>query len=235
MPGCATKKDVRTLTMMIEDMQVQQDSVLRTMQMQNGRLLDTLRSSVAVTLDSRGQTSFQLEQLNKVLESTRLLVGQNLEAMRVLAARMDAVEGRLQQAQQAPPQTVASANGSAEQLYQQGLAKLNEGSYGSARALFQSVIANHRNDPRAADAQFQIGETWVLEESYDDAYDAFERVASDWPSSPRAGEALYRAGKVAQDRKDNDTARRFYGKVVQLYGSSDYAELAKAALRKIPR
>ncbi len=237
LPGCATRKDVRTLQATIEQMQVRQDSVLRDIQRQNRLMLDTLRSSMALTLDSRGQTSHRFTEMNSLMESLRQLVGQNLEAMRQLAARMDAVESRTQavavQQSQAPVQSTPS--GSALQTYQAGMAKMKEGSYGSARTYFQSVIRSYRDDPLAADAQFQIGESWVFEESYDDAYRAFEQVASDWPASERAAAALYRAGKVAEDRKDNANARKYYNRVVQLYPDSAQAKLARTAVGKLPR
>jgi tol-pal system protein YbgF len=235
--GCATKKDVRTLQATMLEMQAHQDSVLRNIQRQNRLMLDTLRSSMALTLDSRGQTSHRFQELNGLAQSIQQLIGQNLEAMRQMNARLEALESRLLQASQqqasAPPTSTSGVP--AAQAYQLGLAKLKEGAYGSARAYFESIIRTYRNDPLAADAQFQIGESWVFEESYDDAYREFEKVASAWPSSPRAGEALYRAGKVAEDQKDTENARKFYNRVVQLYGNTDYAGLARTALRRLPK
>jgi TolA-binding protein len=201
-------------------------------------MLDTLRSNMALTLDSRGQTSFRFQELNGLIEQTKQLMSQNLESMRQLAARMDALEARMQQSQvQAPPpETSPSAGGmTAMQAYQAGLGKMRDGSYGSARQYFQMVTRSFRSEPEAPMAQFQIGESWVAEESWEEAYTAFDQVSTDWPGSPRASEALCRAGKVAEDRKDNATARRFYNKVVQLYDKSDCATLARAALRRIPR
>ncbi|MEO7672134.1 MAG: tetratricopeptide repeat protein [Longimicrobiales bacterium] len=235
--GCATKKDVRSLQATIADMQMHQDTVLRNIQRQNRLMLDTLRSSMALTLDSRGQSSFRFQELNTLIEQTKQLMSQNLESMRQLATRMDALEARMQPGQvQAPPPQTSSASGmTATQAYQAGLAKMKDGSYGSARQYFQNVIRSFRNEPEAPLAQFQIGESWVMEDSWEEAYTAFDQVATDWPSSPRASEALCRAGKVAEDRKDNTTAKRFYSKVVQLYATSDCATLARAALRRIPR
>ncbi len=237
LPGCATKKDVRTLQMAIADMQAHQDSVLRNIERQNRLMLDTLRSSMAMTLDSRGQTSFRLQEVTGLLEATKQLVGQNLQAMQQLSARIDAMEARAQSASAAQPQPVQSAPSgmTAVQSYQAGMAKMKEGSYGSARAYFSSIVRSFRDDPIAPDAQFQIGESWVFEESWEDAYRAFDEVASSWPASSRAGEALYRAGRVAEDRKDNANARKYYTKVTQLYPTSPQAKLAQTALRRIPR
>lgn len=241
MPGCATKKDVRTLQAAITDLQVHQDSVLRNIQRQQRAMLDTLHSSMAISLDTRGQTSHRFEELNGLLESTKQLNGQILEVTRQLFARIDALEAKLQQLQptSAPPPVQSAPSGStgmsAAQMFQKGLSYMSDGSYGSARATFGAVIRQFHDDPNAPESQFQIGEAYVAEQNYGSAYRAFEQVSQEWPPSPRASEALYRAGKVAEDRKDNTNARKYYNMVLQLYPRSDSAQLARKALTKIQK
>jgi tol-pal system protein YbgF len=239
--GCATKKDVRTLQETMLQMQMHQDSVLQQLQRQQRLMLDTLRSSMALTLDTRGQTSHRFEELNGMLESSKALNGQILEAARQLLAGMTQLESRLvalqsqpQQAQQPAPGS-ASGTMTAAQYYQAGIQAMNSGSYGSARLNFNAAISANHDDPVAADARYQIGESYTREENYSKAFEAFELVASEWPASPRAPEALYHAGTVARDAGDTSKAKKYYNMVIRLYAKTDFARLARTALGKLPK
>lgn len=238
LPGCATKKDMRLMQSQMLQMQAHQDSAIRIIERQNKVLLDTLRRSMSLTLDARGQTSHGFDELNSLLESSKQLNGQILETARQLFARIDGLEAKLQGMQQtqspAQPATPVNSGGmSAAQTYDLGISKMRDASYGSARTAFQAIVRSYHDDPTAPDAQFQIGESYVAEESYDDAYKAFDKVAAEWPAAPRAGEALYRAGKVAEDQKDYPRARKYYNTVVQRF--PDFSKVAQAGLKRIPK
>jgi tol-pal system protein YbgF len=239
LPGCvATKQDIRTMQEQMLQMQAHQDSSIRLIERQNRILLDTLRRSMSLTLDARGQTSHGFDELNGLLESSRQLNGQILETARQLFTRIDALEAKLQamsQAQLTQPQATPAGGGgmSASQMYDTGIGYMRDSKYGSARTAFQAIVRTYHEDPSAPDAQFQIGESYVAEESYDDAYKAFDKVAAEWPAAPRAGEALYRAGKVAEDQKDWSRARKYYNQVVQRY--PDFSKVAQAGLKRIPK
>ena len=236
--GCATKSDVRTLQETLSAMQMRQDSVLNSIQRQNRLMLDTLRSSMALTLDTRGQTSHRFEELSRLIDQTRQLVGENLAAMNALTGRLDALEAKLNSVTQAPPASTPPAGASdqsAAQLYARGMERLNEQSFAAARTVFQTITRQYRTDPIAADAQYQLGEVYYAEENFSSAYTAFEAVPAGWPESVRAGEALYRAGVIAQERKDTPRARRYYDAVIAQYAGSDAAKAAETRRKSLPR
>jgi TolA-binding protein len=240
--GCvATKKVVRTLLDNMQLMQQNADEVLQALQRQQRLMLDTLRSSMALTLDTRGQTSHRFEELNGMIESSKALNGQILEVARQLLAGMSALEARLQKLESQPQQSASPspAGGSggvtAAQYYQSGMQALNSGSYGSARTYFGAAINANHDDPIAADARYQIAESYVREENYGKAYETFELVPSEWPNSARAPEALYRAATVARDAGDNAKARKYYNMVIRLYKESPLAKQARTALDKLPK
>ena len=237
LPGCATKSDIRTLQETLTAMQVHQDSVLRNIQVQNRLMLDTLRSSMALTLDTRGQTSHRFEELSRLVDQTRQLVGENVAAMNALMGRIDALESKLNSAAQAPtsPPAGSTSDQNAAQLYARGMERLNEGAYAAARTVFQGIARQYPRDPLAADAQYQLGEVYYAEQNYSSAYTAFEAVPAGWPESVRAGEALYRAGVIAQERKDTARARRYYDQVIEQYAGSDAAKAAESRRKSLPR
>ena len=233
--GCATKGDVRTLQSSLVEMQAHQDSVLRNIQRQNRLMLDTLRTSMQMSLDTRGQTSHRFEELSRLIDQTRQLVGENLAAMRDLNGRLDALEAKLNSVQAAPPTSTAPGDMNAEALYTRGMDRLNEGAFAAARLAFQNITRQYRTDPRAPDAQYQLGEVYYAEQNWNAAYAAFDAVAENWPEAPRAGEALFRAGVIAQERKDNARARSYYDRVIKEYAGSDAARAAETRRRSLPR
>src|SRR5690606_20791356 len=122
---------------------------------------------------------------------------------------------------------------SAEEFYALGVQKLGEGAYATARAAFQQVIREYPNDPRAADAQYQLAESYYAEQEYGEALSALELVPRQWPSSARAAGALYRAGVIAEEMGNRSRAREYYQEAVQRYPDSDEARQAAARLRAI--
>lgn len=230
-PGCATKRDVRTLQQEIATLRVQQDSALKVIQRQNDQLLDSLRTAMSITQDVRGQTSHRFQQLDQTLAQTQALVGQVMQVSQELMNRLGSAP--------APPAagapTGVSGGGTAEEYYQLGLEKMGDRAYTAARAAFQQLLSEFPDDERAADAQFQLGELYYLDEDFERAIRELEKVAEQWPSSPRAPAALYRAGVVAQERGQNGKARELFNRVVNQYASSSEAGLARTKLRSLPR
>ena len=94
-------------------------------------------------------------------------------------------------------------------------------------------IREFPNDPRAADAQYQIAESYYAEEQRGEALSALELVARQWPSSARAAGALYRAGVIAEEMGNRSRAREYYQDVMQRYPDSDEARQARTRLREI--
>lgn len=230
--GCATKRDVRTLQQEIAALRAQQDSVLSIIQRQNDRMLDSLRTAMSITQDVRGQTSHRFQQLEQTLAQTQALVGQVVQVSQELLNRLTSMPAS-QPGAAAP--TGVSGGGDAEEYYRLGLEKMGERAYTAARAAFQQLVREFPEDPRAPDAQFQIGELYYLDDEFDIAIRELERVAEQWPSADRAPAALYRAGVIAQERDQPGRARELFNRVVNQYSGSSEAGLARTKLRSLPR
>jgi tol-pal system protein YbgF len=229
--GCATKRDVRTLQQEVAALRLQQDSLLTRIQQQNDRLLDTLRTSMSITQDVRGQTSHRFQQLEATLSQTQALVGQLMQMSQDLMNRLSNIPA-------APGPNIprnVSGGGTAEEYYQLGLEKMGERAYTAARAAFQQLVSEFPEDARAPDAQFQIGELYYLADEKDLAIRELEKVAEQWPSAQRAPASLYRAGVIAQEEEQNGKARELYNRVINQYSGSSEAGLARTKLRSLPR
>lgn len=231
--GCATKKDVRTLQAELMAMQARQDSAMMSLQRQNRQLLDSLRTSMAITQDVRGQTSHRFQQLEQTLEQTQDLVGQVMQSMQALMTRLDQVSAA---GPAAPAPTGVSSGGNAQEYYDAGMEKMADAAYGTARRAFEQLLREFRTSELAPAAQYQIGESYAAEKEYERAVTELEKVAAEWPAVKEAPQALYRAGVISADNlKQRTKARELLNRVVNGYASSPEAALARTKLRSLPR
>jgi tol-pal system protein YbgF len=228
--ACATKGDVRNLQMDMLRMQQHQDSVLMEIQMQNRLLLDSIRQTMALTVDVRGTTANQLRQFDQSLTRFGELVGQIMGSLSRIEQRLTTLESR--PAAAAPGAT--GGGGTAAEYYDTGIQMMASGSFATARMAFQQLLTEFPQHDRAADAQFQIGETFYREQQWTEAYAALELVAERWPQAARAPAALFRAGAIAEERRDVPRARTYYNRIVQSYPRSDEARQAQQRLRALP-
>lgn len=229
--GCATKKDVRTLQEQMVVLSQRQDSLLRETQRQTQLLLDTLRGGFEVQRDLRGETSHRfgaleqnLSRLEEMINQTQLVVAQLLE-------RLD----RPVSGGPGPTGTdgLPAMSGAAEETYRQAMGFLQQESYATARMAFEQILTNFPEDPRAADAQIGLAETYVGEGDIDRGLEELEKVERQWPRSPRAPGALLRAGIVALENDRSDDARSYFEQVLERYPSADEARIAEQRLRSI--
>jgi tol-pal system protein YbgF len=229
--GCATKGDVRSLRDDMYWLRQHQDSVLTEIQRQNRLLLDSISTTMALTVDARGTTANQLRQFDQNVTQMGQLVGQVMGTLNRIEQRLALLEQRGTAAPTAGP---TSGGMEAEQYYQAGMQKMNEGSFSTARLAFEQLVAEYPEHARAPDAQFQIGESFYRDEAYDEAYEALERVADEWPDAPRAAAALFRAGAIAEEQRAFERARRYFTDVRERYAGSEEARQAQAKLRSLP-
>jgi tol-pal system protein YbgF len=230
--GCATKGDVRSLRNEMYWMRQHQDSMLVEIQRQNRLLLDSIRTTMALTVDARGTSANQLRQFDQNVTQMGQLVGQVMGTLTRIEQRLAALEQRPISA--APAGGPTSGGMAAEEYYRAGMQKMTEGSFSTARLAFEQLVAEFPDHARAPDAQFQIGESYYRDEAYDEAYEAFERVAEEWENAPRAAAALFRAGAIAEEQRSIQRARRYFNQVRERYPDTEEARQAQAKLRSLP-
>lgn len=226
--GCATKKDLKQVRDELVVMQARQDSLFREMQRQNRMLLDTIRTAFVMQADAQGQTSFRFNELaNQVSRTEEVLV----QLQTLIGQLMDRLNRPIQTAPQ--PGIPAGSSGDAAEAYGMGMTSMQEQSWAAARIAFQAVLDNYPDDPLAADAQFQIGETFAAEGDTVRAVAELQKVEARWSRSARAPEALLRAGILSEESGDKDAARTFYNRILQQFPSTDAERIAREHLNRI--
>ena len=247
-PGCATKKDLRLLRDEMVSLQAHQDSLFRETQRQNRLLLDTLRASLSVQLDAAGQTSHRFQQLEQQLERTEAVLQQMQLSMTNFTDRLDR---QIAMNPTGPPRGASPTNpagrtgvaaadsaagaGEADQAYNTGMQKMAAGAYTTARDLFEFFLERFPTDPRAADAQFQIAETYAQEADYTRAIEELEKLEATYASTnrERSAQALLRAGILAEERlNDPARARQYYQTVIRRYPETEAHKDATARLNR---
>lgn len=241
--ACATKGDMRNMQVELNRMQQRQDSVLRDIQHQNRLLLDSIRASIALTVDARGTTAAQLRQFEQNVNQLGQLVGQVMGSLNRIEQRIGALEqrpggsapaGGAAAASGAQPQP-SGGGGSAEEYYTTGMQMMSQQAYATARMAFEQLVREFPQHERAPDAQFQLGQAFYQEQQFDQAYRALEQVATQWPQAPRAPAALFRAGAIAEERRDFARARTYFERVRRDFPGTDEARQAQQKLQSLPR
>ncbi|MEX0907849.1 MAG: tetratricopeptide repeat protein [Gemmatimonadota bacterium] len=230
--GCATKSDIRSLRQDLVAAQQRQESAMLEIQRQNRVVLDSLNSTMSMTVNASGTTANQMRQFERNVAELGQLVGQVMGTLNRIEQRLAELERR---PVAAPAGGTISSGGTAEQYYEMGVLKQSEGSYSAARLAFEQVVTEYPEHERAPDAQFQLGETYYLQELFDEAYASFEAVAERWPVAPRSPAALYRAGAIAEERRELDRARAYFERVRDRYEDSPEAEQARQRLTDLRR
>lgn len=211
-----------------------------------GRNLGQVSRQVATF---KGDVANDLISIQQQLVQVQALTGQSQQRLTELQTQLEARSEQLNTPATTPADSGApapipsgaqgapappSGAPSAEQIYSASLQQLRRGSPGTARMGFRELLRQYPTHARAADATYFIGETFAAE-APDSAVQYYSKVVESFPQSPRAASSLYKLGLLAERRKDLDTARASYQRVVRDYPRSDEAALARDRLKTLGR
>jgi tol-pal system protein YbgF len=238
--GCvATKQDVEELRLDMAAQRAQQDSIFRILVARTEAMLDSL-SDQNVRL--RGDFSNRLLAIDRQLVQIQELSGQNqaqLSGLRQQIETSAAEARRAQEAAAAAARDDAAAGGGEEEagdpqeLYDAAVAALRRGSVGTARAGFEELIRTNPQHRLAADAQYNIGQSYEQGREPANAITAYARVVELYPTSGRAPAALLRMGRLELGRGNRTQARTHFNAIVQRYARSPEAADARTELQRM--
>jgi tol-pal system protein YbgF len=234
--GCATKKDVRTLSTEVEALRASQRETQQALIQEIRRQSEILRDSVtAKDVRLRGDLLNRLGALDRQLVQIQELSGQSQQTMAVLRQEMRQREeafraGTVVPAPGGEDEAAAAPAGSADELYSTARDALQRGSLSTARAGFEAFVRSYPRDSRAADAQLSVGETYEKGKELDKALAAYQEVLELYPNSSRAPTALLRSAKIEDGRGNRDRSRSMLNQLVTAYPRAPEAAQAKELL-----
>lgn len=223
---------------------------------------DSLGRLSSRQLAFEGDTRGALRRVNEQLVQVQELLGQSASIIRSLradietssrAGMMPPVPGEETGAPvAAPPATPPASTGAGStppatgaaapdptlpgptQLYQDGLAHLNRGSYASARIAFSDLLFNYPGSDVASEAQYHIAEAFASEKNIEAAQTAYAAVVSKYPDSPRAPDSMYKRALMLLQQGNTEAAKPLLEQLIFRYPRSNAAEFAKERLAAIP-
>lgn len=234
----ATKQDIEELRLGMAQQRAGQDSLVRVLIRRTESMLDSLSDQ---NVRMRGDMSNRLLAIERQLVQIQELSGANQAQLSDLRRQIDqraAEERRRQQeaadaAADAAPGGGAADAGDPDELYTAAQAALRRGSVGTARAGFEEFIRANPQHRLAADAQYNIGQSYEQGRDPGNAITAYGRVVELYPTSGRAAAALLRMGRLELGRGNRTAARTHLNAIVQRFPRAPEATEARTELQRL--
>lgn len=231
----ATKQDIEELRLDMAQQRVHQDSMVRMLVRRTEAMLDSL-SSQNVRL--RGDVGNRLLAIERQLVQIQELSGANQAQLGELRRQIEeraAEERRRQQEAAAAAQDGGGGTsaGDPTELYEAAQAALRRGSVGTARAGFEEFLRTNPDHRLAADAQYNIGQSYEQGREPASAITAYGRVVELYPTSGRAPAALLRMGRLELARGNRTQARTHFNAIVQRFPRAPEVNDARQELQRL--
>lgn len=243
--GCAMKGDIRTLQGELRAVAARQDSLMTMLALEAQQTQDTLRTQSNQMFDFRGDIARRLQQIEQSLTRLEAIAGENQRGMASIRDQLANVRrtGGIDTAPTGPGGTattpgggeslIGGASGNADQLWTAASQQRNRGSVNSAVRAYEQFIAEHPDDPRAADAYFHLGDLRSQQDRPEDALERFQQIQQLYPTSPRVPEALFRVALLHEEMGDLDEAKAVLERIMNTYPDALVSSLAREKLREI--
>jgi tol-pal system protein YbgF len=204
-------------------------------------LVVQLNDQVAKSDVTLGKISTAIENQNSgnraadqsLLQEIRVLAGKiDDTSTRISALAQQIADLKLQSKAMAQPSTTASEI-SPESVYDRASSDLVRGNYELAIQGFASYINNAPGGPKAANAQYGVGEAYYYQAKMQQAIAAYTRILTDYPDSDLCASALYKRAKAELAIKESENAIADLKEILERYPSSSEASLAKTELQNL--
>lgn len=120
-------------------------------------------------------------------------------------------------------------------LYAEADKRLTAAQWQEARRLFEAFVNRYPNDPRAARAQYNIGESFVGEKRLANAIGAYTKVVDNFPKSDAVPDAMYKNGLNFYALKYCGDAKVYFQELLKRYPRTSWKKEAGEQLKKLGR
>lgn len=221
-----------------------QDSLITMLAVETQQTQDTLRTQSNQMFDFRGDIARRLQQIEQSLTRLEAIAGENQRGMASVRDQLANLgRGSLSGAAGPGPggagptggdeSLIGGTSGNADQLWNAASQQRNRGSLNSAVRAYEQFIAEHPDDPRAADAYFHLGDLRSQQDRPEDALARFQEIQQLYPTSPRVPESLYRVALLHEELGDVDEAKAVLERIMNTYPDALVSSLAREKLREI--
>lgn len=117
--------------------------------------------------------------------------------------------------------------------YQKGVCQGLEHQYNEKIATLKKLLADKPNSQYAADAKFELGETYLTQEKDADALKYYQQVITQHPNSPRVHDSMLQSALIHRRQGHADQAMTEFKDIVAKYPTMDGAQEALAGIESI--
>ena len=205
-------------------------------------LIENMTDTVRVLREKADDTNVRLSSIGQELESIRQTMASQPVAPAITMPPADPTADPASAATANPATTGTAAptapmapppGVSPQRTYDSAFSDYTGGQYELAVAGFETFLKFFPRDPRADDAQFNIGNALYNAGKYREAVGAYQRVITDYAKSDSVPSAYYKMGLSYVALKQPDLARKAYETILEQYASSPEHTLAKQALDRL--
>ena len=122
---------------------------------------------------------------------------------------------------------------SIDEVYDQGIAELNEKNYDAAKQSFDYLVNNFNDDEKIPLSLFWLGEILLLESNLEESATFFQRLASDFHDHRRVPLAHKKIGDILMMSGEPNAAKIKYQFVVQTFPENSASSLALQLLENM--
>ena len=166
------------------------------------------------------------------VEEAKYLVGE----LQKKVTALEQTQGQLQQNQQRIVDRVApTMPEDKEALWKEAQRRLSDGQRDDARRFLRSFIQRFPDDPRAPQAQLQVGLSFVQELKHSNAVAEFSNLIQRFSRSPEVPEAMWQLAEAFVVLKFCGDAKAMYQDLAKRYPKSPRAAQVKERLREVQK
>jgi tol-pal system protein YbgF len=150
------------------------------------------------------------------------------------AASQDLAVGAPPAAVPAPEQMAAIAPATVDPGadYDRAYSSIVGGDYAAAEAGFKKFLTDFPGDPRAADAQYWLGESYYSRHQYRDAATAYLATYKNHPTSQKAPDSLFKLGLSLEGLGEATAACATYGELGKKFPKAPAGLVSRVATQK---
>ena len=116
--------------------------------------------------------------------------------------------------------------------YDRAYSSIVGGDYAAAETGFKKFLADFPGDPRAADAQYWLGESYYSRHQYRDAATSYLATYKNHPTSQKAPDSLFKLGLSLEGLGETTAACATYGELTKKFPKAQSGLVSRVTTRK---
>lgn len=116
--------------------------------------------------------------------------------------------------------------------YDRAYSSIVSGDYAAAETGFKKFLTDFPGDPRAADAQYWLGESYFSRHQYRDAATSYLATYKNHPTSQKAPDSLFKLGLSLEGLGETSAACATYGELAKKFPKAQSGLVSRVATQK---